>query len=85
VKNGFQLHPGSAYLLLVLSVVFFTKLYQRPGWNKWIYWAALVLAIVCTGFPPPVTTIGGLVGAIALVFIVYAGYKNQQQRSVATV
>jgi hypothetical protein len=34
---------------------------------------------------PPVTTIGGLVGAIALVFIVYAGYKNQQQRSVATI
>ena len=77
---GFESHPYAIPVLIAMAVIFFTSLYRRPSWNGKVYWIALVIAIACTEFPPPIDSWGGRLGAICLLMIAYAAYINMQQQ-----
>jgi hypothetical protein len=79
---GWQANPYAWIILIVLAAYFFTKLHDRPGWTRWGYWVAVVLAMGCTGGPiPPVSKMGGLVAAAGLALMIYAAYLHEQTKS----
>ena len=80
IDIGFAAHPYAIFILPLLIALFFTRLYYRPGWSKKIYWAAIILAIGCTELPPPIDTLGGMVGAIALALMAYSLYQRSQMQ-----
>lgn len=76
---GFTDHPLAAFVLVAFAVVFFSKLYLRPTWNKKVYWIAFLCALPCSDVPPDFTTWGGRVSAIALAMIFWAAFINMEE------
>jgi hypothetical protein len=75
-EAGFQSHPYAWFVLLLFVIYFFTPLVRRPGWGRWAYWAAVVLSLACTEFPPPFSMMGGLIATAGLALMIYAAYIN---------
>jgi hypothetical protein len=78
---GFEQHPYALFVLPMLVAMFFTRLYYRPGWSGKIYWAAIILSICCTELPPPIETLGGFAGAVALALMGYSIYQRSQMQA----
>ncbi|MEO7310666.1 MAG: hypothetical protein ABIX01_09720 [Chitinophagaceae bacterium] len=80
IYGGFESHPYAVIILPVLLALFFTGLYNRPGWSKKLYWIAIIMAIGCTEMPPPIDSMGGIAGAIALALMAYSLYQRSTQK-----
>lgn len=81
--DGWQFNRWSVALVPLLFALFCTSLYKRPGFTRWLYWAGLLGVVLCIGIPPPLSTIGGLIGTLAFVVACYAAYLHSQNKIIA--
>lgn len=79
---GWQANSAPFFLWPILLVLFCTPVYRRPGFDRWIYWAALLMIAICIQIPPPVTSVGGMVGTAAFLIACYATYLHSQNRTI---
>jgi hypothetical protein len=76
-QTGWEAHKLAIPILAALAFIYWTNTWKSPFWMKWGHWLAVLMMVLCSG-GAVFQTLGGALGAIAIVLTVWAALVHRK-------